>query len=88
MLGNLRVDLLYLTFWNEFKDCGCRSPGIPGIGTGPLLFVVRHTGTSYYELRANNWPYSRVSIYCAVSGAGIKEISCSLFRTANAIALA
>ena len=50
--------------------------------------MVRHTGRNYYELRANNWPYSRVSIYCAVSGACIKEISCSLLKTPNAIALA
>ena len=50
--------------------------------------MVRHTGRNYYDVRAHNWPYSRVSIYCAVSGAHIKEISCSLLRTANAIALA
>ena len=72
----------------DSRYCGCRSPGIPGTGTGPLLFVSRHTWRHYWELRANNWPHPRVTIYCADSGVCIKEISCSLFKRANTMALA
>ena len=62
----------------------CRSPGIPGIGAGPLLFVTRHTGQEH----AKGGLLSRVSIYSATSGACIKEIVCSHFKQANMMALA
>lgn len=65
-------------------SCGCRSPGIPGIGTGPLLFVTRHTG----QKSTAGGPASRMSIYCATSGMHVKEICCSQFKQANMMALA
>lgn len=61
-------------------DCAW-SPGMPGIGNGPLLFVTRHTGV---RGKCN----SRVTVYDANSGACLREIFCPHFKQANMIALA
>ena len=60
-------------------DC-CWSPGIAGIGSGPLLFVTRHTGV-------RGACKSRVSVYCAATGACLREIFCPQLKQANMMAL-
>lgn len=49
--------------------------------------MTRHTGLKDIPLQPG-YPRSRVSIYCAISGACIKEICSSQFKQANMMALA
>lgn len=78
--------------WNDLAPQGLGAlhpwdcawcPGMPGISNGPLLFVTRHTDV-------DNNCCSRVTIYCATSGACLREISqttCPELRKASMMAL-
>ena len=54
---------------------------LPGIGSGPLLLVTRHTGIK-------GKCQSRITAYCAATGVCLHEIFCSQFKQANMMAFA